>query len=377
MAPISIPKAPTLKGPVLSAFTLEPPKKGGEKEWSVRRMELCALLLNSFKEPTMSYELSASKMLSIVCSCIPELEKYLSANTPSVTFKPLSYQDLVEKIASGEAPGSEDSDDWAFTNVDPACLTITNPMAVCASSAVAWLSYAKSAGESSRTAMEQARPKAMKGKYKLKDDEVLLFPGESLGPEIENLDQVNLGFSLYPEVKKMMTSFFLSIKASSSFVPPNVDPFMMLFDMLENVGMTHVGIVTRFVEMHPWGLRIPELAADLSIFATELTKMAMIDPATRPYHRLLVPPTDYIFVGSKFRALTAVAGSFVVEVDGSFKDYVYNYQNYTDLISRVRQRAPTNAEIPDVAALEALFGVIATKPGVEGKTKIMTGATVV
>jgi len=301
-------------------------------------------------------------MLTIVCSCIPESEKYLDSNSGSLLFQPLDYANFVERIAVGQAPSNEDADDWAFSGVDLACLTITNPVAVCASAAVAWMTYAKSAGESSRTALEQARPQAMKGKYKLTDDDVLLFPGETLGPEIENLDQVNLGFALYPSVRYLVTAFFLSLKSSSIFVPPNVDPFMMLFDMLKNVGMTHVGAVVKFVEMHPWSLKIPELAADFQYFAAELTKMSMVPLDIRPYHRLLVPQTDYLFVASNIRPLVAVAGSFVEEVDRSFRNYVYKAQDYKDLISRVRQRAPTNSIIPDVSTLESLFGVQSMNP---------------
>lgn len=377
MAPISIPRAPVIKGPTLVVYVLEHPAKKEDASWMTNRMEYCTMILNSYKVESASYHIAASKMVSLLVSCIPEIEKYLDANTTSVTFKQLSYSALVQRIAEGKAPGDEDSDDWGYSTLDLSCLTITNPLAVCASAAVAWMAYAKAAGESSRRGLEQARPKAMIGKYKLKDTESLLFPGETLGPEIENLDQVNLGFSLYPDLRKMITAFFLSLKGNSIFVSPNLDPFMMLFDLMENIGMTHVGIITRGVEMEPWLLKVPELASDLSEFASELSKMAMVDPEIRPYHRLLVPQTDYIFVGSKFRALIAVCGSFVVEVDGSYTDYVYNHQSYTDLITKVKNRKPANAEIPDVAALEAMFGVVATKPGADLKKRTLASHTAV
>jgi hypothetical protein len=355
MANVQIPRAPPLKSPTIPVFTLI---NGSE----VQRMEYTVLLLNSYTHLSVSHEQAVSKMVSVVCSCIPEMEKYLSQNTTNINFHPLSYSDLVEVIATGKAPEKEDSDDWAFSSVDPSCLAITNPVAICASAAVSWMTYAKAAGESSRTAMEQARPKMMKGKYKLRDDDTLLFPGETLGPALESLEQVNLGFSLFPNIRHMMTAFFISLKTSSVFLPPNADPFMMIFDLLKNVGMTHVGAVIKFVEMCPWALKVPELAADFSVFASDLTKMALIPQDIRPYHRLLVPQTDYLFITSTLRPLVAVAGNFVKEVDRTFRDYVYNETTYLDLIERVRQRAPLNSTIPDVASLEEIFGVQAQEP---------------
>jgi hypothetical protein len=256
-------------------------------------------------------------------------------------------------------------------------LTITNPTALNAAAAVAWNSFAKSAGESSRTSFEQARPKAMKGKYKLTDDECRLFPGEALGPEIENLEQVSLGFSMYPKLRYLIASFFISLRSTGVFLPPNVDPFMLIFDLLQNVGMTHVGAIIKFVEMHPWSLKVPELASDFTYFASDLSKMALIPSQVRPYHRLLVPQTDYLFVTSRLRPLVAVAGSFVEEVDSTFKNYVYNAAMYTDLISRVRRRAPMNFTIPDVSSLEALFNVSATEPRDAGPTAVTGGLTAI
>jgi hypothetical protein len=301
-------------------------------------------------------------MITIICSCIPEIEKYLSINSGSVNFKALEYDDLVKRLSEGKAPEKEDSDDWAFSKIDPACLMITSQIAIFASAAVAWMTYAKSAGESSRTALEQARPRMMKGKYSLSDDDSLLFPGESLGPAIEHLDQANLGFSLFPGIRHYITAFFISIRSSSNYLPPNADPFMLVFDMLKNVGMTHVGAIIKFVEMCPWSLKVPELAADFSIFASDLKKMSLVQSDVRPYHRLLVPQTDYLFVTSNVRPLVAVAGTFVEEVESTFKNYVYNAAQYTDLIDRVKQRAPLSSTIPDVQSLEQMFGVQAQEP---------------
>jgi len=351
MAPIIIPKAPTLKSPSVSFYTLS-------NSTEVERMELVALLLNSFQFQSLSPEIALSKMLSISSSCIPELEKYITSNSGGViTSKPISYGAFVERLAANLGPEGEDPDDWGFSSIDPGVLTITNKTAICASAAVAWMTYAKSAGESSRKALEEARPKMMKGKYKLLDEEVLLFPGETLGPGLEFLDQVNLGFGLYPVARHLSTAFFISLRSSSVYLPPHADPFMLVFDMLKNTGMTHVGAIVRFVEMHPWVLRVPELAADFTYFAGELSKSALIPADIRPYHRLLVPQTDYLFVTSNLRPLVAVAGDFIQEVDSSFKNYIYGATAYTDLVERVRARAPISTVIPDVSSLEQLFKV--------------------
>jgi hypothetical protein len=356
MPPITIPQAPeltphTFKVYVLPLVTQEP-----------ERLAYVALLLNSFGSKTASYEQATSKVVSLLCSCIPEVRSYLSTNKGEIDFVELDYDGLVEGLSAGRAPLDEDPRDWGYSEIDAMCLSISNPTAIYAAAAVAWMTYAKSAGDSSRTALEEARPKMMKGKYLLSADDSRLFPGEVWGPRIESLEQVNLGMSMFPNVRYLVTAFFLSTRLKAKFTPPNMDPFMLVFDMLKNTGMTHVGAVKKFVEMCPWALKVPELAADFNLFVVDLQKMSLVAPEVRPYHRLLAPQSQYLFLASNLKPLIAVAGSFIEEVDISFRNYIYNAAKFVDLIARVKARAPQNSIVPDVGVLERAFGVQATEP---------------
>lgn len=327
-----------------------------------QRRELVVLMLSSFHGLSADPNIAVSKMLTILFSCIPETMTYLSTNGANISLVVMPYTTLVEDMAKGTPPQGMDKTDWALDSIDLSCLTVTDASAIYASAAVAWMTYAKSAGESARTALEEARPKMMRGKYLLDDADAALFPGEAWGPTIEGLDQTNLGMTLNPRIRYLITAFFISLRNKSVFVPPHMDPFMLVFDMLKNTGMTHVGAITKFVKMCPWALKVPELASDFSAFAAELMKMSQVAVDLRPYHRLLVPQSDFLFIASTFKPLVAVAGSYIQEVDVSFRNYVYNAAQYADLIARVRARAPQDSKIPDVRSLEALFGVIATDP---------------
>jgi hypothetical protein len=358
MSAITIPQAPPLKVNKIKVYSVE---CGTQEE---RMANLC-VLLSSFRGRSSSDEIAVSKMISILILSIPEMEKYLTNNSAPIDIEMVKSDQVLDLMIQGKGPAKEDPDDWASSSVDPECVLVTNQKAVYAAAAVAFMTYAKSAGESSRTALEAARPSAMSGKYGLTGDDTNLFPGSAWGPEIENLEQVNIGFTLYPRLRYLVTAFFISVQSARTFPPPNVDPFVLIFSMLKNVGLTHVGAIVKLIEMHPWVLQIPSLAPDLKFFADELKQSLAVQPNLRPYHRLLVPQAQFLFVSANMRPLIAVAGDFVKEVESTFGNYESGRNTYAKLIQQVRDRAPLSERVPDINNLARLFDVAEIEPGPE------------
>jgi hypothetical protein len=327
------------------------------------RLANIAVLLSSYRGKSLTDEIAVSKMLTILFLAIPDIEKYLVSNGAPILTTSITSADCLDKLAEQRGPAEEEPSEWGSPEVNPDCVAVTNSKAIYAAAAVAFTTYAKSAGESSRNALEAARPSAMAGKYGLDGHDLSLFPGADCGPILENLEQVNIGFTMYPGLRYLITAYFISIQSQGSFVPPNLDPFLMIFALLKNQGMTHVGAIVKLIEMAPWVLRVPQLVPDLRAYASDLQLMAKVPEEYRPYHRLLVPQSQYLFVSSNLRPLIAVAGEFVKEVEVTFKDYVFGASNYAELITEVKSRAPMSATVPDIQRLAALFGVPDVEPG--------------
>jgi hypothetical protein len=109
--------------------------------------------------------------------------------------------------------------------------------------------------------------------------------------------------------------------------------------------------------MHPWTLGVPELQPYSRKFAQDLTAFKKLDEEVRDYHRLLVPPSQYLFLFSELLPLIAVAADLIPEVETTFGFYVHKKSNYANLISKVRARVPADQSTAGVSKLSALPGV--------------------
>jgi len=347
----SIPTAPVLSSPVLTVYLAAPSSTEDD------RIAIAAGLIASFGKRCLTPHIAVSKMLSIIFTCIPEMAKYFSDSKAPMHVKRIDPTKFIELISEGHHPNGQDDEEWAFTGVTVESMSVPNPQSLYAAAAVAFMTYAKPAGEGAQNAYEVARPNSLIGKYKLSETEIAHFPGGEYGPDLEALDQANAGFGLFPQFRYLITTFFISLDRSKMFAPPNVDPFRTMFALLKNVGMTHLGAITALVSSRPWTAKVPELIPYYQVFVRDLTLFRVVPGDLRPYHRLLVDQSQFLFLTSELRPLVAVAGHYYEEVERTFKDYVYNKQRYEDLIKRVVARDPDVPVNTGVADLINLLGI--------------------
>jgi len=353
---INIPTAPTLVIPQLPVYI---PDAGLSRD---ETKLVLSLWLSSFRGPCKDIDTATSKLLTLTSIAVPEILTYLVDNRGPVRVERFRAAGYLDDLLHHRHPAGLVPDDWALDKIEDDCITVTDDRAVYSAAAVAFMTYAKQAGEGARNALESARPGALVGKYSLKDDQLGLFPGSDYGPDIEALDQANAGFSLHSTLRYLVTAFFLSLKRQHNQVPPNMDPFLVMFDLLRMTGMTHVGAITMLVEMHPWTIKVPELVPYFKRFARDLRKLNSIPEDLRAYHRLLVPQSDFLFLTSELRPLIAVAGDYVKEVEAFFSGYVYNASKYSALIKHVRALDPKVTGNPDITELARLFGIPDVNP---------------
>lgn len=164
-------------------------------------------------------------------------------------------------------------------------------------------------------------------------------------------------FANYTEVRKAIILLFLGLRHSAQHLPIHLEIMMTNFSLMRGSGMTHVEAVTKLIQMHPWVMSVPELEPFFYRFARDLEAFQEVDPAVRPYHRLLVPQSEYLFVSSEIRPLIAVAGAFIEEVEKTFSGYVYNKEVYTDLIEKVKSYVPGYNPTSSMTRLADLLGV--------------------
>lgn len=320
-------------------------------------------LISSFHAETLDFSEALGKMLCLFEMSAPGFLSYLEKNGAPVKVHDISYSQFNTIVATGTSPIPQiDFNAWALHSVMPEAMAVTRPTSVHAAAALVWMAYAKSAGDSSRRAYEVARPKAMIGRFQIPDGDADILPGGPSGPILEALDQVNLGATMFEHIRYLITAYMMSITTQTTFVPLSLHAHVMMFQMLANTGMTHVGAIAKLVEMQPWVLGIPELAAEFLTFAGELDKMAQYPPSVRPYHRLLYPQTQFLFVSSTLRPLIAVAGEFITEVEDNFKNYIYDSDKYASLVGKVRARQPVGFHISNTQTLAAKFGVSVIPP---------------
>jgi hypothetical protein len=231
-------------------------------------------------------------------------------------------------------------------------------------SAVALIIFAmgRQARESAPDAATIKRPDALVRKYSLTDQEQRILPGRDMGPSVVCLEKIFSAFGTYTELRAITTRLLLGYRKATVHYPPQLDPIMTQFKLMRWSGLTHVGAVVKLMQAHPWVARVPQLEPYFRYFAKELGKFNSIPAEVREYHRLLAPPDEFLFVSSDFKPLIAVAGSFVEEVEATFAGYVYNKDQYADLIEEVKSRRPGYNPVHALAALADDLGLSEIPP---------------
>jgi hypothetical protein len=121
--------------------------------------------------------------------------------------------------------------------------------------------------------------------------------------------------------------------------------------------MTHVDAILKLAKMHPWTLKVPQLEPYWDRFVQDLAEFNKVDEDVRPYHRLLVPQSAFLFLSPNLAPLIAVAGHFIKEVEKTFANYVYRAADYSELLDLVDRYAPGYIPTKEVNTLATLLGV--------------------
>jgi hypothetical protein len=215
----------------------------------------------------------------------------------------------------------------------------------------------KQASESAKASVIDNRPDALLRRFKIPESDQVILPGREAGPSRELLEAVYNAFSNYTEVRGVITTFFLAIKREAHHLPLHLEIMMNNFQLMRGAGMTHVEAVMRLAQSHPWTLKVPELQSYYHKFMVDLEKYGEVEEDVRPYHRLLVPQSQFLFLSSELRPLIAVAGSFHEDIEKTFSGYVYNKANYIGLIEKVKSYAPNYRPTSSLTRLASLLGV--------------------
>jgi len=332
-----------------------------------------AHLISSFKYRTASHKEAMAKMLALLELSMPGIQEYIVNNKGPLMVLSMAFADFEAMVDAQKSPFPElDYFGWALDIPDNEAMSVTNLVALHAAAALVWMSYAKPASDSSRNAYAIARPRALAGRFLLSVEDTILFPEKSHGPSLDSLSLIHLGANMYEGIRYLITAFMLASFTQMGFSPASYQPYGMLFKMLENTGMTHVGIILTAVEMHPWLLGVPELAPNFTTFGRDLDHMDKVPRDQRPYHRLLYPQNMHLFNSAQLKQLTAVCYSFVSDIDDSYKNYVADTEPHEQLVSLVRARQPSNFSIPNIDLLAAKFGVSVVHPR-EAQAPQLTG----
>lgn len=241
--------------------------------------------------------------------------------------------------------------------VPPEAMGVTSPMAIQIALASLLFGLGKQASESARAATMDKRPDALIRRFEVKEEDQLLLPGREVGPSRESLEMIYNAFSNITEVRAAVVKFFIGLKRQAQHLPLSLEVLMTNFQLMRGAGMTHVDAIIKLARMHPWTLRVPKLEPYYRKFTEDLTKFEQVPADVRPYHRLLVPQSDYLFISTELRPLIAVAGSFIEEVEKTFGGYVYNKSQYQDLIEDIKSRAPGYTPSTGMSRLAALLQV--------------------
>jgi hypothetical protein len=195
------------------------------------------------------------------------------------------------------------------------------------------------------TAAIISRPTNLVNKYSITEDNRRLFPNEAFGPDEAVLENVNIAFGAYSEFRSIPVLFFLGARRGQGFLPSHFDPIMMLFDLMRGTGMTHVGAIADLLVSYPWCIKMTRVTPLVRKFVDEIKTISALDEDVRNYHRLIVPQSDFLFLSSEYRPLTALAAHVKKESESTFANYEANIDQYQDLIDEFESRRPNVTQV--------------------------------
>jgi len=322
------------------------------------RKSLCAFILSGLIDTTADSKDLLEVSLAAFLMVIPELAQHLAEMTVfTIDVVPVSTAD-VEAFVSGNVRQSGSLSNFPMMQgYNAEALSVDSDDGVYAAISCLLTAICKQGGTGPEAAAVKARPQALIGRFEILEDQQLLLPGKSLGPSAAGLDRIYMSFSTFTEARSIIVKYFLAISNSQRHLPRNYEILMTNFRLLRNTGMTHVDAINKLLNMHPWTVRVPQLRPYYEKYAAELTAFQVVPVEVREFHRLLVPQGSFKFLTSEYRPLIAVAGSYVEEVESTFKGYVYNKEEYASLIRAVRAYQPGTAAYIGPSLLAEKLGI--------------------
>lgn len=234
---------------------------------------------------------------------------------------------------------------------------VTTVQGIFAALASILMASGRQGGTGPEAAAVKARPKALVDRFTISEDQQLLLPGRRLGMDTVTVDKLYSAFSTYTEPRAKLVLYMLALIQHENHFPTDLEILVTNFRLMRNAGMTHVGLITNLVNMHPWTVRVPELGPYFNKYVDDLEKFKTIPLEVREYHRLLVPQSQFLFLTPDLRPLIAVAGDFSKDVEAKFSGYVYNKAEYAALIATVRSYAPNTAAYIGPGQLAQKLGI--------------------
>lgn len=322
------------------------------------RTALLVSLMSAFRGPVYPPLKTVELVLACFALALPEFAKEVSSlSSLRVRVVNPTSQEVTDYLDSEVASGPTLPGLLGGVRVNLDAIVIQHPDPVYATVASLLMSVGKQPGTGPDAAGIKSRPAALANRFNISGDDLKLLPGGEFGPEINHLERIYSAFSAYTEPRMRITQFFLGIQASVGHSPRHVEILLTNFRMMRGAGMTHVGAIIALMRMHPWTVRVPDLMSYYAKFANELVEFDKIPGSVRQYHRLLVPQSDYMLVASEYKPLIAVAGSYLEEVEKSFKHYVYGADEFSVLITRVRKYEPARATFIGAGLLASRLGI--------------------
>jgi hypothetical protein len=322
------------------------------------RVMVTAGLVSCLHEVPVTDQTTVQLVLSLFATALPEISQVLTS----------AQSTLIELVTVDTEKFLDLLDVGGIGNPDPTILPIANPghdaalgysdvAVVYSGVALVLFAIGKQARDSAPTASTVNRPKALIQKYTILEAEQGLLPGRDHGPSVRTLERIYNAFNVYSEARALVTKCLLALELANPHPPRHLDPLMIQLRLLRNAGMTHVDAIHKLLRGHPWTAREPKLEPYYRKFGSDLAEFEKLPANSRAYHRLLAPPSEFLFLTSELRPLIAVAGEFVAGVEADFKDYVYNKDKYSALIREVKSRQPMYNPVQDLTILAKQLGV--------------------
>lgn len=322
------------------------------------RLALTSLLLSKMNRAQPGPLVAVENFVGCFLPLFPDLAiQFTSMTSMIVQVVPVTSQ-MVSATLSGDIDkAGAMAPLLSRPNPDMSAVAIDSYDGVHAGLASLLMSIGKDAGTTVDANLMKARPDALIRRFDLSGDALLLLPGKAYGPSHDTLKTLYSSFSTYSEVRMKITQYMLGLSQATGHLPRGAEIIMNNFRLLRGSQMSHVTAITKFMRMHPWSLRVPELRPYYEQFAQDLVKFDAVEESVRQYHRLLVPQSEFLFISAEYRPLIAVSGDFIKEVEATFNSYVYNSSDYSALIQKVRAHEPTKAKYVGVSLLASLLNV--------------------